>query len=122
MLKTINQRIEILIDKDHQIGHSYFMNVNNLSDLRYTFKNKIIPLLEEYFYGDFGKIGLVLGDRFVEYNEPGQNGEILFKFKGYDDFEFLTDKKIFFVKDMSEVSASDFISIYNRFTVNSNIS
>ncbi len=120
LLTTINRRIEILIDKDHQIGHSYFINVNDLSQLQHTFKNKIIPLLEEYFYGDFGKIGLVLGDSFVEYTEPKQNKEILFKFKGYDDVEFLTDKKIFFVKDMSEVSASDFISIYRGSLLNSN--
>ncbi|MCC2590969.1 McrB family protein [Chryseobacterium sp. MFBS3-17] len=120
LLTSINQRIEILIDKDHQIGHSYFINVNDLSQLQHTFKNKIIPLLEEYFYGDFGKIGLVLGDNFVGYNEPKQNKDILFKFKGYDDVEFLTDKKIFFVKDMSEVSASDFISIYSGSLLNSN--
>jgi 5-methylcytosine-specific restriction protein B len=61
LLETINQRIEVLIDKDHQIGHSYFIGIQNLEDLKLVFKDKIIPLLEEYFYGDFGKIGLVLG-------------------------------------------------------------
>ena len=62
LLETINKRIELLIDKDHQIGHSYFIGIQNIDDLRRTFKDKIIPLLEEYFYGDFGKIGLVLGE------------------------------------------------------------
>ena len=66
LLETINQRIEMLIDKDRQIGHSYFIGIQDLEDLRRTFKDKIIPLLEEYFYGDFGKIGLVLGEKFIE--------------------------------------------------------
>ena len=69
LLKTINQRIEVLIDKDHQIGHSYFIGIQNIDDLRRTFKDKIIPLLEEYFYGDFGKIGLVLGGAFIKLAE-----------------------------------------------------
>src|SRR5690606_20507239 len=54
LLETINQRIEALINKDHQIGHSYFIGIQNFWDLKQTFKDKIIPLLEEYFYGDFG--------------------------------------------------------------------
>ncbi|WP_240723646.1 AAA family ATPase [Flavobacterium sp. J27] len=66
LLKTINQRIEILLDRDHTIGHSYFINVISLEDLKNTFKNNIIPLLQEYFYGDYEKIGLVLGKGFFE--------------------------------------------------------
>lgn len=66
LLKTMNARIERLIDKDHQIGHAYFIGVKALEDLEQVFLDKIIPLLEEYFYGDYGKIGLVLGDTFVE--------------------------------------------------------
>ena len=66
LLNTINTRIEKLIDKDHKIGHSYFLKVNNKEKLVHAFKNEIIPLLEEYFFGDYGKIGLVLGSSFVE--------------------------------------------------------
>lgn len=65
LLNTINTRIEKLLDKDHQIGHSYFLSVNSLEDLKAAFQNKIIPLLQEYFFGDYGKIGLVLGKDFV---------------------------------------------------------
>ena len=65
VLATINERIEILVDRDHTIGHSYFMNVESLDDLVRVFADKIIPLLQEYFYGDYGKIGLVLGSGFV---------------------------------------------------------
>lgn len=62
----INQRITYLKDEDHQIGHSYFMNVFSVEDLRETFKKNIIPLLKEYFYNDHGKIRLILGDDFME--------------------------------------------------------
>ena len=61
MLKLINQRIEYLYDRDHVIGHAYLMNLTTLNDLRLAFINKIIPLLQEYFYGDWKKICLVLG-------------------------------------------------------------
>jgi 5-methylcytosine-specific restriction protein B len=66
LLTIINLRIEKLLDKDHQIGHSYFMSVYSITDLKVAFQNKIIPLLQEYFFGDYGKIGLVLGKGFVE--------------------------------------------------------
>lgn len=65
ILVTINNRIEKLIDKDHKIGHSYFLGVSDEPDLIEAFKNKVIPLLEEYFFGDFGKISLVLGSSFI---------------------------------------------------------
>lgn len=65
VLKTINERIELLIDKDHKIGHSYFLYLSDLSSLQKAFKDKVIPLLEEYFFGDFGKISLVLGNSFI---------------------------------------------------------
>lgn len=66
LLDTINNRIEKLIDKDHKIGHAYFLKVHDQQTLLHAFENEIIPLLEEYFFGDFGKIGLVLGSTFVE--------------------------------------------------------
>lgn len=66
LLDTINKRIVYLSDQDHQIGHSYLMKVNNEGELKETFKNKIIPLLKEYFYNDFDKIRLILGEGFVE--------------------------------------------------------
>ena len=62
ILKTINTRIEYLLDKDHLIGHSYFMNVTTWYELCDKFRNTIIPLLQEYFYNDWKKIRLVLGD------------------------------------------------------------
>jgi GTPase subunit of restriction endonuclease len=65
MLKTINERIEYLYDRDHTIGHAYFMSLKggaDIEELALIFKNKILPLLQEYFYDDWEKIRLVLRD------------------------------------------------------------
>ncbi len=65
MLKMINERIEYLYDRDHTIGHAYFMSLKSdtdIEELALIFKNKILPLLQEYFYDDWEKIRLVLGD------------------------------------------------------------
>ena len=65
VLETINKRITALLDADHQIGHSYFINVRSIKELVGAFNNCIIPLLKEYFYHDEEKIALVLGEGFV---------------------------------------------------------
>lgn len=69
LLKTINERIEYLYDREHTIGHAYFKECINgnadINTLRLIFKNKIIPLLQEYFYDDYEKIALVLGDNNI---------------------------------------------------------
>ena len=62
LLKTINDRIEFLLDRDHKIGHAYFIKENlSFEDLVLIMKNKVIPLLQEYFYDDFEKIDMILG-------------------------------------------------------------
>ena len=60
LLEAINTRIEFLLDKDHLIGHSYFINIKSFEDFKEVFKNSIMPLLQEYFYDDFEKIKFVL--------------------------------------------------------------
>jgi 5-methylcytosine-specific restriction protein B len=68
LLRVINERISYLYDRDHQIGHAYFMSLKDekitdkKAELDSIFKNKIIPLLQEYFYDDWEKIQIVLGD------------------------------------------------------------
>ena len=108
LLKTINQRIELLIDKDHQIGHSYFIGIEDLDGLKRTFKDKIIPLLEEYFYGDFGKIGLVLGGAFIESVENKTTFPKNFEYEK----DFLEDKKIYHITSFSDWKVDTFKSIY----------
>lgn len=61
VMNKLNQKIEVMIDRDHRIGHSYFMKVKNKEDLKKVWYKEIIPLLEEYFYGDWEKLELVLG-------------------------------------------------------------
>jgi hypothetical protein len=66
LLETINKRLRYLINEDHQIGHSYFIGITGAIELKAVFKNKLIPLLKEYFYSDASKIQLVLGEGFVK--------------------------------------------------------
>lgn len=101
LLKKINERIEALIDRDHTIGHAYLIDVENEADLRRAFKDKIIPLLQEYFFGDYGKIGLVLGSAFVDkgtidekifsdFEYEGREGLIqtTYQLKNFDQIDF----------------------------------
>jgi Cdc6-like AAA superfamily ATPase len=113
LLNTINERIEMLIDKDHKIGHSYFLNVTNFEDLSKVFTDKVIPLLEEYFFGDFGKIGLVLGSAFIIPVENGNKVKFATNFK-YDDKEMLREKSIYKFTDKTEWNADSFLSIYSE--------
>lgn len=64
IMEKINNRIELLLDRNHTLGHAYFIKEN----FKNSFENEIIPLLQEYFYNDYGKIGLVLGKGFVRDN------------------------------------------------------
>jgi hypothetical protein len=67
LLDVLNERITYLLDEDHQIGHAYFYSMPDTTEgVRLVFKNKIIPLLREYFFNDHAKIRLVLGDGFVK--------------------------------------------------------
>ena len=92
LLQTINARIEKLLDRDHLIGHSYFMD-RSIS-LKEVFQNKIIPLLQEYFFGDYGKIGLVLGRGFVEVHE-NKSSKVTFASFDYDEAQDLADRRVY---------------------------
>lgn len=61
LLEMLNRRIEALYDRDHTLGHSYFLDCKSLSDLRDAFVDRVIPLLKEYFYDDWPKACSVLG-------------------------------------------------------------
>ena len=87
VLKKINQRIELLVDRDHTIGHSYFVDVNTSKKLANAFNNKIVPLLQEYFYGDYGKIGLVLGKGFVDKQINDKVNFADFTYENANDFK-----------------------------------
>ncbi|MDP3108671.1 AAA family ATPase [Hydrogenophaga sp.] len=62
LLQAMNQRIEVLYDRDHTIGHAYLMGVQNLEDLDHAFRFKVLPLLQEYFYENWSQVRRVLSD------------------------------------------------------------
>ncbi|MCB1584585.1 MAG: AAA family ATPase, partial [Xanthomonadales bacterium] len=104
LLITINQRVEVLLDRDHLIGHSYFWSLKVLDteselqiELAKIFKNKIIPLLQEYFFADWERIRWVLNDQnkakehqLIHMQEDEKNLLSLF---GEDVAEQLSDKR-----------------------------
>ena len=71
LLAAMNRRIAVLLDREHQIGHTYLLRVSSLPALAGTFRNRIMPLLQEYFYDDWEKIRAVLNDNgFVRKSDP----------------------------------------------------
>ena len=71
LLGAMNRRIAVLLDREHQIGHTYFLNVDSLEALASTFRNRIMPLLQEYFYDEWEKIDAVLNKNgFVLRSKP----------------------------------------------------
>lgn len=102
LLITINKRIEVLVDRDHTIGHAFFMNVESLKDLKDVFADKIIPLLQEYFYGDYSKIELVLGAGFFEPKK--EVSSVAFAVDADISFE----GNVYHLKNVSKMSSVEF--------------
>lgn len=65
LLTQLNRRLATLLDRDHQIGHSYLMGIEDIEQLRFVWYHQIVPLLQEYFYNDGQRLRAVLGDGFV---------------------------------------------------------
>ena len=110
MLKTINERIEYLYDRDHTIGHAYFMSLKDsadISELASIFKNKILPLLQEYFYDDWEKIRLVLGEsQFIKEKKPAN---ALFK----SNTDYINDKILYEIDKEAFYDEQNYLKIYN---------
>jgi predicted transcriptional regulator len=127
VLKTINDRIEYLSDKDHLIGHAFFIGINDWDSLCKTFRNNIIPLLQEYFYNDFEKLVKVLGDNDSWGKDESKNEKFIIKKKHnvvklfgenepfeeeYNDFNYkLNDNLI--NEEFSSLSEQFFIKGFN---------
>ena len=116
LFDVINKRVSYLLDSDHQIGHSYFLKMDNLTHISEVIRAEIIPLLEEYFYNDLEKIQLVLND----VSESGQDranaiyrSEILSPdtlFTSTDDSSLEEEKKVFSIAD--EIKLDSITKIY----------
>ena len=118
MLKTINERIEYLYDRDHTIGHAYFLPLKggaDISELASIFKNKILPLLQEYFYDDWEKIRLILGDnqkqddktQFVKVKEEKKLSDL---FGG--EIDDMGDKVLYGINEGAFENPENYIGIY----------
>lgn len=107
LLKAINTRIEYLLDREKTIGHAFFIGVENLNDLKNVFQNKIIPLLQEYFYNDYALIDIVLNKNGMlekqdinnnylkNMTEFVENDKIIYKFSDSQKWDETTFKKIY---------------------------
>lgn len=116
MLKAINERIEYLYDRDHTIGHAYFMGVIDIKTLANVFKNKILPLLQEYFYDDWEKIRLVLGDNSKDENlqfvkiKKNMAAKRLFGAK----IDYIDDKVLYEINCKTFSDPQSYIEIYDE--------
>ena len=123
MLDVINQRIQVLYDREHTLGHAFFMPLidcpenQRFSLLESIFSEKILPLLEEYFFEDWEKIRLVLGDnqkadehQFIRVNKSF-NHEKLF---GSDDaYHVIDEGAVIYDRFIGRLTPMAYIAIYN---------
>lgn len=104
LLETINERLEKLLSRDHTIGHSFFIKINEIKDLKLAFINKIIPLLQEYFYNDYARIGLILGSSFLDIKKSRTS---FMKVDQYDSSDF-EERIVYSMKRIDDISEYDF--------------
>lgn len=113
LLKIINQRIEVLLDRDHCIGHANFMNLNKdrtREHLATIFKQKIIPQLQEYFFDDWSKINMVLNANGMLKAKPVERS-VLFPNVESDSDGFFEEQKIWQLNDTAFDSIASFSKI-----------
>ena len=114
LLESINQRLEVILSKEHTIGHAYLIGINNIADLKHAFNNKIIPLLKEYFYGDFGKISMVIGSDFVNKNTVLKWSRSLFM-SGYTEMiEEYAEIKPWVFADIEKMKDDEFVEAVKK--------
>ncbi|MFK4886226.1 AAA family ATPase [Lactococcus petauri] len=77
-LEALNRRIEFLYDREHTLGHTFFLDISTIEELQKVFENKVIPLLQEYFYEDYAKIQAVLNDTLQVYTVKEKEDARLF--------------------------------------------
>jgi 5-methylcytosine-specific restriction protein B len=113
LLRRINDRLEYLLDRDHRVGHAYLMRAQTLFDVQETFARQIIPLLQEYFFDDFSRVGLVLAttaeQTFVQ--EESLRFERLFVGRRLDGVP--NDRSRFVVTPAGSWTTESFLGIYD---------
>ena len=112
LLMLVNQRVEHLLDRDHCIGHSYFIRFKSNPDfksLQTVFAQNIVPLLQEHFYGDYGKIGLILGEHFVR---RVKDSELQFASFDHPDADLLKEKEVYELVDPMAIGPAGYQAVY----------
>ncbi|AKJ53038.1 endonuclease [Campylobacter lari] len=109
LLEAINTRIEYLLDREKTIGHAFFIGVDSLEKLKNVFQNKIIPLLQEYFYNDYALIDVVLNKNGM-LEKQDINSDYL---KNMTDF-IERDNGIYKFSNSKDWNKSTFIKIYEN--------
>jgi len=102
LFTVLNTKIEFFLDRDHRIGHSYFMNAKSLEEFQEIWFDEIIPLLQEYFYNDWETLSKILSSFVEEIRIPE------------DLLEEDLDRKIYRIKDENEVDTTSFIEYINE--------
>ncbi|MDZ4668551.1 MAG: AAA family ATPase [bacterium] len=116
ILQTINKRLRILKDNDHTIGHAWLWSVSNTEQLQVVFENKILPLLQEYFFNDYEKLGLVLGDAFFKQHNQ-VNSNIFASFSGGNGLAGQYDQSWQYqLKSANELTTTDFKTLEIQIT------
>lgn len=114
LLKVINQRIEVLLDRDHCIGHANFMSLKKqqtLEHLATIFKQKIIPQLQEYFFDDWEKINLVLFNNKMLVEDDSLKMADLFPANLEQELGYSNEKKIWKINEGAFKTIDAFVSI-----------
>ncbi|EHN6902780.1 AAA family ATPase [Campylobacter jejuni] len=110
LLIAINTRIEYLLDREKTIGHAFFIGIENLEGLKKVFQNKIIPLLQEYFYNDYALIDDVLNSNDMIDKKELENIKYLQKIKTLDNVD--SERKIYKITPFNDKSVWDEIKTY----------
>ncbi|MFB7120453.1 McrB family protein [Bacillus tropicus] len=108
MLDTINKRIELLLDANFVIGHAFFINVNNFDEIKHVLVQKVIPLLQEYFFGEDEKVQMILGDLDAS-GELMENA--IYKHEILDAENLIAYLSEFNIEDKKRFSISDTITV-----------
>jgi 5-methylcytosine-specific restriction protein B len=87
LITVLNQRIMEKFDRDHRIGHAYFMGIESLNNLYQTWYYKILPLLSEYFYNDLSSLTYIVGNSFFDKHGNVQFLSMAVHDKGLSEFE-----------------------------------